>query len=237
MKLGIVGGLGPLATAYYYELITKMTKVRYDQDHLEIFIHSCPQIPDRTGYILNHHSSDPLPSLINVTKGLEKLGVDYIAIPCITAHYFHKELSQNLNVPIIHLVQEVCDYLKRKRIKCVGLMATNGTIESHLFQKELDKHSIEYREPTELLQQDVMHLIYRNVKVGKPIDMKRFQAVSEYLKQEGAEVIILGCTELSIIKKENHLDETYLDAMELLAAVAIKKCHKTIREEYKYLID
>lgn len=237
MKLGIVGGLGPLATAYYYELLTQMTDVRFDQDHLEIHIHSCPQIPDRTSYILDHHNQNPLPLLTEIAKGLQDQGVDYITIPCITAHYFHDELTSQLNVPVIHLVEEVCLYLKRKNIDCVGIMATNGTVESQLFQKVLDKYQICYVVPNQSLQEDVMHLIYQNVKVGQSIEMERFQRVSNYLKGEGAQTIILGCTELSIVKKEKHLDESYLDAMELLSAVALTKCHKPLKEEYQYLID
>ena len=89
MKLGVIGGLGPLATAYYYELLTKMSDVSCDQEHLEIYIHSCPQIPDRTAYILDHTQDNPVGAMIQVAKGLQEQGVDYIAIPCITAHYFH----------------------------------------------------------------------------------------------------------------------------------------------------
>lgn len=237
MKLGVIGGLGPLATAYYYELLTKMSDVHYDQEHLEIFIHSCPQIPDRTGYILDHHKENPIHDLIKVGQGLEKQGADYLAIPCITAHYFHDELSQAIHVPIIHLIHEVGQYLERKQVQCVGIMATTGTITTQLFQKELESRGIKALIPQEDTQQDVMHLIYENVKSGVDIEMERFKRVSDNLFEQGAEVIILGCTELSIIKKEKNLDERYLDAMELLAAVALKKCHKDIKEEYQYLVD
>lgn len=237
MKLGIIGGLGPLATAYYYELLTKMSDVQCDQDHLEIFIHSCPQIPDRTGYILDHHKRNPLDELIKVGKNLEKQDIDYIAMPCITAHYFHDQLSHSLTVPIIHLIEEVCLYLKRNHIKKVGIMATDGTIQSKLFQMQLEKHDIDYVIPKPNAQHDVMHLIYQNVKMNHTIEMNRFQNVSQELFQNGAEVIILGCTELSIIKKEKRIDERYLDAMELLSAVALQKCDMNIKKEYQYLVD
>ena len=237
MKLGVIGGLGPLATAYYYELLTKMCDVNCDQNHLEIFIHSCPKIPDRTGYILNHHKKNPVNDLISVGKNLEKQSVDYIAIPCITAHYFHEDLTKALCVPIIHLIEEVCAYLKRNHIKKVGIMATDGTIRSELFQQELKNHGIHYVIPNEIYQQDVMHLIYQNVKLNHGIEMDRFQRVADDLFDNGAEIIILGCTELSIINKEKHLDRRYLDALELLSAVALKKCHKKLNKEYQYLVD
>lgn len=237
MKLGVIGGLGPLATAYYYELLTKMSDVHYDQDHLEIFIHSCPQIPDRTGYILDHDKANPVYDLIKVGQGLEKQGADYLAIPCITAHYFHDELSQVIHVPIIHLIHEVGSYLERKKIHCAGIMATTGTITTQLFQTELEKREISCIIPQTETQKDVMHLIYENVKCGVDIEMNRFKIVSDELFDNGAQVIILGCTELSIIKKEKHLDGRYLDAMELLSAVALKKCQMSIKKEYQYLVD
>ena len=99
--LGVIGGLGPLATAYFYELVTNMTDVTCDQDHIEILIHSRPQIPDRTGYIIGKSDKSPLPQMIEVGHSLEREGAQILAIPCITAHYFHEELTKNINVPII----------------------------------------------------------------------------------------------------------------------------------------
>lgn len=237
MKLGIIGGLGPLATAYYYELLTRMSDVRYDQEHLEIFIHSCPQIPDRTEYILDHHKDNPIDGLINAAQGLQSQGANILALPCTTAHYFYDELSQAVHIPMIHLINEVCDYLMRKSISCVGIMATTGTIVTELFQKELEKREIRYILPNQSSQKDIMHLIYHNIKCGEPIEMERFEKVSEELFHQGAQTIILGCTELSLIKKEEHLDKRYLDVLELLAAVALFKCHMNIKDDYRYLID
>ena len=110
-RLGIIGGLGPLATAYYYELITKMTQVSRDQDHIEILIHSVPQIPDRTGFIVGESKENPLPLLLETGRGLVSQGAECIAIPCITAHYFHQELVEEISVPIIHLVEETAEYI------------------------------------------------------------------------------------------------------------------------------
>ena len=236
MKLGVIGGLGPLASAYYYELLTKMSLVEKDQDHLEVIIHSCPQIPDRTKYILNHKEDNPVHEMIKIAKELEQLKVDFIAIPCITAHYFHHDLEKSTHVPIIHLIEEICDYLEKYHIDSVGIMATDGTIQSQLFQDALKTRGIQVVVPSHEGQEDVMHIIYQNVKLNSPIEKERFDKVSRELKSQGAQLIILGCTELSMVKREFDLDESYLDAMELLAAIALHKCQMTIREEYQYLI-
>lgn len=237
MKLGIIGGLGPLATAYYYELLTKMSNAQYDQDHLEIYIHSCPQIPDRTSYILDHNQENPVHSMIEVGIGLKNQGVDYLTIPCMTAHYFYDELSRAIQLPIIHPIYEIGEYLEKKKIRSVGIMATTGTITTQLFQKELNARGIKVVVPNEKGQEDIMHLIYKNIKCGTNIEMERFERVSHELFHQDVEVIILGCTELSIVKKEHHLGQKYLDVLELLAAIALQKCGISIKKEYQYLID
>lgn len=233
MKLGVIGGLGPLATAYFYELLTKMSDVKSDQEHLEIIIYSAPSIPDRTGYILDSSNENPIDKMLEIAKILEAQGVDYIAIPCVTAHYFHETLSSLVNVPIIHLVEELSEYLSYKKIDTVGIMATDGTISTGLLQKALEKKNISAIIPNH--QKDVMHIIYNNVKASKEIEKDRFDRVSKELFDEGSQKIILGCTELSIVKKEMHLDSRYLDAMELLAYVALKKCNMPIKKEFEFM--
>lgn len=237
MKLGVIGGLGPLATAYFFELLINMSDVDNDQDHLEILIHNCPSIPDRTQYILHKSNDNPVIPMIKVGKGLIDQGCDLISIPCITAHYFHKELSTSLSQPIVHLVEELALFLKKHNYNKVGIMATDGTINSCLFQIELSKYGIEAIVPDSIYQKDVMHIIYDNVKKGRKIDMNCFERVSNHLKQKEAEIVVLGCTELSIVKKNVRLDHSFLDAMELLSAVSLKKCGMKIKDEYRYLVE
>lgn len=227
-KLGIIGGLGPLATAYFYELITKLTKVTRDQDHIEILIHSVPATPDRTAYIIGQSKESPLPTLIKTGLDLSSWGADLIAIPCITAHYFHEELAKKIPIPIINLPHEISHFIKEKGLTSVGIMATDGTINSHLFQKELLANHLIPIIPGKAMQANVMHLIYENIKLGLPPEMDRFYAVAEELKQNGAEIIILGCTELSLIKRDQNLSEEFLDAMEVLAKKSILGCGRKL---------
>jgi len=237
VKLGVIGGLGPLASAYFYEQITEMTRVRGDQDHLEIYLHSCPQIPDRTQYILDHSQPNPLPLMGESAHKLEQLGADVIAIPCITAHYFQDELQTYVSVPIIHLIQEVADYLEKNDYHKIGLLATDGTIQSRIFQDELETHGMEVFIPSPERQKDVMHVIYEDVKKGKRINRTAFERASGALSDAGAEIIVLGCTELSIVHRDLHLDDHYLDALQLLAAKSIVSCGKPIKSNYRYLVD
>jgi aspartate racemase len=114
-------------------------------------------------------------------------------------------------------------------------MATSGTIQSGSFQNAFRDTACELILPSEERQEDVMHLIYQNVKANRAIEMNRFEAVSRELKEKGAQVIILGCTELSVLHRQCELGSGYLDAMQLMAKYVVEK-YGTLKEEYQELI-
>ena len=235
-KAGVIGGLGPMAMVYFLQLITEMTDAATDQEHIELVIHSMPTTPDRTGYILGKSKENPLPVLTEVGKELVHCGVDFIAIPCITAHYFQQELEKQIGCSILHAIEETAKYLKEEQITKVGLMATDGTIESKLFQQVMEQYEIQCVVPGEENQRNVMHLIYENVKAGKQPEMERFREVSEELFREGAQVVLLGCTELSLVKRDNTLDEGFLDVLEVLARQVVIEAEAPVKPEYLHLI-
>lgn len=233
---GILGGLGPMATAYLMQLIIDMTDAKTDQEHMDMIVFNRPDVPDRTAYILNHTKPSPVPSLVETAKTLEGLGVCAIGTPCVTAHSFHDELQAAVNVPIIHMVRETAQYLKDAGCKKAGILATTGTVTSGLFQTALRSVGLDFAVPNETMQGYVMSLIYDCVKAGEPADMEKFHAVSDALRAEGADALILGCTELSIIKRDNEIGPGYLDALEVLARAAVLTCGKRIRPEYTSLL-
>ena len=235
-NLGVIGGLGPMATAYFLELVVKMTDVKKDQEHLPVTLLSRPDIPDRTAYILGESDKSPLPDIIEYAKTLESLNASCIAIPCITSHYFYSEFAKSVKIPVINIVAETAAYLKSQGVKKVGIMATSGTIATKLFQDALKREGIEYATPSEDGQKKVMHLIYNNVKAGLPVEMKLFDEVTEELKNMGCECIILGCTELSLIKRDYNIKKGYLDALEVLSVASILCCDMPLKEEYKNLL-
>lgn len=234
-KLGVIGGLGPMATAVFLQMVVEMTDADVDQEHIEMLIHHYPQIPDRTSYILGKSAENPAVEMNKTAKALEKQGADLIAIPCITALYFYDELTVNVSVPIINTIEEIVTYLKARNIHAVGLMATDGTIESGLFQKAFFNTGCRLLLPSEERQRDIMHLIYQNIKANKEAEMYRFWAAVDELKRDGAEVIILGCTELSVLHKKYEIGEGFLDAMQLIAKCAVESCGR-LRKEYREII-
>ena len=234
--LGVIGGLGPIATAHFLELVINMTDAKSDQEHLDMIIYNTPSIPDRTNYILDNTQPDPLPRMLSVGQALAMQGASQIAIPCMTAHYFFPQLEAGISAPIINSVAETVRHLKENGIEKVGLMATDGTIRSGIFHRELEKQGLCPIVPDEKSQADVMHLIFRNVKSGTPAEMDRFFSAADALRHQGAQAIILGCTELSLIKRDYRIGAGFLDAMEVLAQRSVLTCEKPLKEAYRCLI-
>ena len=235
MRLGVIGGLGPMATAYYLELVVRMTDAKRDQDHPEIMVMDIPTIPDRTAYILGKSEEDPVGPMVQLGKQLKSLGATVLATPCVTAHYFHEALQQGSGLPVIHVIQKTAQLLRSEGVGCVRLMATDGTVESGIFQKELEAAGISVVLPDEQGQRGVMTIIYDQVKAGIPADLQLFHGICGQLRRQGAQVVILGCTELSLLKKQADLGDGILDVLDVLAKESVIACGKPVKPEYQKL--
>lgn len=235
MRLGVIGGLGPMATAYYLELVVRMTDAKRDQDHPEIMVMDIPTIPDRTAYILGKSEEDPVGPMVQLGKQLKSLGATVLATPCVTAHYFHEALQQGSGLPVIHVIQKTAQLLKSEGVGCVGLMATDGTVQSGIFQKELEAAGVSVVLPDEQGQRGVMTIIYDQVKAGIPADLQLFHGICGQLRRQGAQVVILGCTELSLLKKQADLGDGILDVLDVLAKESVIACGKPVKPEYQKL--
>lgn len=234
--LGIIGGMGPMATAYFYRRIIEMTDATCDQEHITAYISSNPCIPPRTDFILQKEGAkDPRPIIIDEGRKLAASGAQVIAVPCITSHTFYDEISSALTVPIINAVTETAKYLKLRGIERVGIMAADGTIVGGYIQKCLNEYGIDTIVPDPEGQAYVMHIIFDEVKAGKHVSMDMFNAVGEYLFKEGARAVLLGCTELSIVKRDNRLGSGFLDILDVLAAESVRAC-ANLKPEFFELI-
>jgi len=214
-KLGIVGGLGPAASAYFYSMITDLTDAGCDQEHLELIIYSRPRIPNRTAYILGESAESPVPMIIDAANALAGLGAELIAIPCVTAHCFYDEIARAVNAPVINIMAETVAYLESFNIKQVGLMATDGLIAGGVFPALLAAEGIDVLLPTADDQARIMQTI-DDYKAGLT------QAAAPLSTFPGADAILLACTELSLLKRDMRLDGLYIDMLEILARRAIE---------------
>jgi aspartate racemase len=227
--IGILGGMGPEATIDLFTKIVKETKVKKDQDHLRILIDNNPKIPDRTLAIQGKGPS-PLTQLVRSAKVLEKAGADFIVIPCVTAHYYYESLQKRIKIPILHIVNETVKYIQNrlKGIHKIGLIATTGTVQTHLFQKSFSQIGIELVLPSSEVQEKwVMEAIYGKggIKAIGPSECSKrlILEASEKLIHQGAQGIIAGCTEIPLVLKEGDLPVPVIDPISILAQAAIVK--------------
>lgn len=234
-KLGIIGGMGPMATIYFMRKIIDMTDAATDQEHIEIAVEHCPGIPDRTAYILDHTKENPLPSIIRAGNVLADAGAEKIAIPCVTAHFFHDECCRQIRIPVYNGVEETAGYLHRRGLDRVGVMATTGTVRTGLFKKALKEKGMEAVYPDEKMQGYVMDIIYDDIKAGRKVDEGKFEAVAAALKKEGAQVIVLGCTELSVAVDQYHPNAPCIDVLDVLSRCCVRDFAR-LKEEYEELI-
>lgn len=224
--LGIFGGMGPEATANLYLLIVKLTPAAKDQDHIPTLIYSLPQVPDRMTAIKKKDKSI-IPYLKEGVIRLEKAGASFIAIPCNTVHYFYDDMQQVVNIPIIHMIRETAleVTIKYPNIKTVGLLATTGTLQSGLYEKELKAKGLKVVIPDEKIEENnVMKAIY-GIKSG--MDRKACEdllaVAGDNVEKKGAEVIVLGCTEIPLAFNPERAHVPVVNATKVLAQRAIKR--------------
>lgn len=224
-KLGVIGGMGTEATSYFFEEVVAHTAVEKDQDHMDMVILNHASIPDRTKAILSGETTELFKELTKDVKTLEKLGVANIVIPCNTSHYFYDDLQKETTVPIVHMIGETVQAAieRFENVQKVGIMATNGTVETGVYHKECEKRGVEAIIPSPERQKDVMSLIYDDIKTGRSGDSDKFQRAYDELIANGSDVVILACTELSVYKKTNEVPDKCLDAMDILVEQAIKR--------------
>jgi aspartate racemase len=224
--IGILGGMGPEASAFYYTQLIKRTKANKDQDHFHVIIEANPKIPDRTKSILGLGDS-PLPELIKSIERLNLMKLDQAFITCLTSHYFFPELVKHANFELINALECLNTQLHKDGIKRVGLLATSGTIKTQLFNQYLK--DIEVIVPSDTIQTNyVMDAIYHpetGIKSGhvEGYPISQLIHAGQSLIESGAEVLIGGCTEISMVLKKEMFSVALYDPMIVTIDILIHK--------------
>jgi len=221
--IGILGGMGPEATSDLFRRIIRATPAERDQDHIRVIIDSNTSIPDRTGAIMGGGPS-PLPEMMETGKNLERAGADLIIMPCNTAHYFYRELQGGLGVPLLDMIgltaRRIRDGLPD--VRRVGLIATTGTLRTGIYERALEPSGVEVIAPSAEDQERVMEAIYDDIKTGKIAEGKEIVAeVAAHLVEKGAEAVICGCTEISLVLEDGDLPVPVVDPLQVLAEAAV----------------
>ena len=230
-RLGVIGGMGPQATNTFYQYIIDRTDARTDQEHLSVLIFSDCAMPDRTAAILGTQAQkdEVYERLLSDARMLERAGCTAIAVPYNTSHYFLDRVQEQISIPIVHMIRETARLLVSQGKKRPGILATDGTIRTGLYQREFAAFGIYAAAPRPAAQKQVMSLIYDDIKVGKAGDPEKFAAFTKDLVEQGCDCAVLACTELSVFANQHHLSPFYVDAMAVLAQRSIELCHKPLR--------
>ncbi len=224
--------MGPLATADLYRKIIEHTRADRDSEHIRVYIDGNAAIPDRTAAIL-HGGEDPVPEMLSALRHLEACGADCIIMPCNTAHYFLPRLREQTALPILDM-QRITAAVCRERFpgKTAAILATDGTVQSGLYDRALDAEGVRWIHPGESEQKSLMHLIYGVVKASRPMEpeKERWDAILDTLRGQGADLFILGCTELPVLAGVLPSEGPFLDPTDELAKAAIRFCGYEVKE-------
>ena len=200
----IIGGMGTEATESYLHLLNLRTPAHSDQEYLNYVLLNHATIPDRTNYILNHKRPSPLPDLLEDVHQQNQFHPEFYALPCNTAHYFYGQIAKAANAPVLHMPKEAVAEIAHQvpNAERVGLIATRGTIADHIYDREIKNHGYQLIRPTAKIEAETMRLIYNDIKAENNANPKLYHRIlSEMVNQQRCDVVILGCTELSLAQE------------------------------------
>ena len=229
--LGVLGGMGPLATVDFLKKLIEETPALRDQDHIPVIAYSVPQIPDRPPAITGQGES-PLPYMLEGIRVLKTAGAQAIAIACNTAHFWHDDLVRQGGLPILHIADAACAALPDKNSQRVGLLATTGTVAAGFYQSRFNARGIECLLSSNDEQQT---LVAPAIECVKRNDLAQAHALAtqaaRHLLDRGAQSIVMGCTELPLAIEHQAADVSAhcVDATRALACACVAWSRASVR--------
>ena len=224
--LGVLGGMGPAASADFMRLMVIKAPASIDQEHPKIILFSNPSTPDRTAYILGK-GPDPEPDLIAGLQTLSGWGADILCVTCNTAHYYIDGFRESIDKPIVHICDETVRASKERSPEGAWLTATLGTMKTGIYQKHAEAVGYTFLEPDAKYQPDI-HEVTDLVKAGKYEEAgKLLRKVCKKLWKEKRVPIVAACTELPIAYSYTGLPEDMcVSSLDALADGCIRELYK-----------
>ena len=231
--VGVIGGMGPEATVDLMRRVIAATPAQDDVDHIHMLVDNNPKVPSRIKALIEGTGESPAPFMAKMAQGLEQAGVDFLVIPCNTAHMYYSEVVAAVSIPVVNILDVTVQHVKRCQpdIRRVGMLASTAVENIRLYHDKFDIEDIETLFPTPVHQEKVMALI-KGVK-SKDYDadaVARYNEAAAYLKSQGAECLILACTELSVIADKLTIELPVYDASQLLAEHIVYRVKIAIKE-------
>lgn len=232
--IGVLGGMGPEATGYFFDRLVANTAAGADQGHVPVVVVSLPQIPDRTEAIL-HGGRSPLPFLLRGAEALRRAGADLIVMPCISAHYFRPGLAARCALPVLDLLEETLEAVRRMRppVDTIGLIATTGTVRSRIVHDRFEPAGLRVLVPSGAEQRRLMTAICgrQGVKAGFTEGPPRETLLdaAAALVRRGARAILAGCTEVPLVLRARDLSVPLVEPMDIGARAAVLRAGARLR--------
>ena len=228
-KLGVIGGMGPLATVKFYDKIVLNTEAHNDNEHIDLIVLNHSTMPDRTKCIIENKDTEFLNEIKKDLEILERIGIDVVAISCNTSHYFYDEFKNFTNLKIINMIEETILEIKRRGIKKVAVFGTLGTLNSKVYNKYAKENGIEVKELSLEDKKTVMDIIYK-IKETNNLESKDFvEILNRYCNDKT--IGIIACTELSLLDIPENLNT--IDALDVLVNKSIEYSGAKIKNKYK----
>lgn len=246
MRLGIIGGCGPAAGAYFYTRLVALTQAKTDGEHVDVLLSGIASTPDRTAYLLGR-GEPPTEALIAAGRTLQGAGADLLALPCHTAHAFLAPLRAALSVPVLDMTALCMAHVAARGLDEVGVLCTAGTRLARLYDRAAAPYGIRVLYPSQGVQEVVQSSIYAFLKQGRSDGGAAIRTACGELGARGCPAVVLACTELSLPAAQPHgalyyrrrqpaafLPQALIDPLEILARHAIILCGKRIKEENEH---
>jgi aspartate racemase len=224
--LGVIGGMGPLATADFFRKLIAATPAAGDEQHVPVLIHSVPQIPSRPAAILRGGPS-PLPELLRARDRLLTAGATLLAMPCNTAHYWYADLTRDCAAPFVHIADAVCASIA-PAVRTIGLIATEATLAAHIYEERLATRQLQLLTPDADEYRAAVQPAIDAVKANELSNAGRLlEPVVRSLLARGAGCVVLACTETPIALDaiNSPLRAQCIDSTDALARASIASWH------------
>jgi aspartate racemase len=215
--VGVIGGMGPEATVDFLRRIVAATPARDDADHIRVLVDNNPKVPSRIAALIDGTGADPLPVLIEMARGLERQGADFLTIPCNTAHYYLPRIADAVSIPILDMVALAIAKVSGKRI---GMLASPAVQKVGLYAsrlKDAGKAAVFPDAEGEARLLDIIRAVKTNaLKDGHRRDYARIAASLD------VDAYLIACTELSVIGALEGVTKPVVDALDVLVEATVK---------------
>lgn len=216
--VGVLGGMGPDATVAFMQRVIAATPAQDDIDHVHMLVDNNPKVPSRIRALIDGDGESPGPVIAEMARRLEKAGVHFLVMPCNTAHFYWKDAQDAVNIPVWHVVERTLDTIaKRSPGACIGMLCSPALRKIGLYEGFAEKRGLSLAYPKD---EDAMLEVIRAVKRGQgghPDTLRAFSHAANELVEQKADVLVLACTELSVIATELEVSIPVVDTLQVLA--------------------